>query len=65
MKALMTTVDELIADLEAIDDRAQLVGFLAPLRVPDYATNEERADLTTALIKAAGRCWHKRGDRDE
>jgi hypothetical protein len=53
----MTIVDQLIADLGVIKDRADLIAFIAPLRVPDCATDTERAALTSALIRAASRCW--------
>jgi hypothetical protein len=57
----LATTDELIAMLDAINDRASLIGFLAPLRCPDNADNHERARLTAALIAAASRCWRERG----
>jgi len=61
----MTIVDKLISSLETLRDRDELLTFLAPLRVPDCATDEERAKLTSAMIQAASRCWHHRGDHDE
>jgi hypothetical protein len=53
------TVDELIAVLDAVGERAELVAFLAPLRVPDHVTNSDRARLTSAVIRAASRCWSR------
>jgi len=35
-------VDELVADLDAINDRAQLVGLLAPLSLPPDLPEVER-----------------------
>jgi hypothetical protein len=54
------TIDQLIADLDTIKDRAELVAFLAPLRVPASVTNSERARLARAVIKTAARCWANR-----
>jgi hypothetical protein len=53
-------VDALIADLNAIDDRASLLAFMAPLRCPDNLGEFERARLTSALIRASVRCWKRR-----
>ena len=38
-------VDQLIAALDAISDRAELVAFLAPLRAPNDLPDNERARL--------------------
>jgi hypothetical protein len=55
-------VDELICTLDSIDNRAELVAFLAPLRAPDDLPNDDRAKLTKALMRAAARCWRTRSD---
>ena len=56
----MTVVDQLVADLDAISDRAELVAFLAPLRAPNDLPDSERARLTSAVVRAASRCWRGR-----
>jgi hypothetical protein len=38
----MTVVDDLVADLDAINDRAELVAFLAPLKAPNNPPDSER-----------------------
>jgi len=53
-------VDQLIAALDAISDRAELVAFLAPLRAPNDLPDSERARLTSAVVRAASRCWRGR-----
>jgi len=53
-------VDQLIAALDAISDRAELVAFLAPLRAPNDLPDSERARLTSAVMRAASRCWRGR-----
>jgi hypothetical protein len=45
----MNVVDQLVADLDAISDRAELVAFLAPLRAPNDLPDSERARLTEAV----------------
>ena len=57
----MTMVDQLVAALDAISDRAELVAFLAPLRAPNDLPDSERARLTSAVVRAASRCWKGRG----
>jgi hypothetical protein len=57
---LLATADEIIAILDAINDRAELIAFLAPLRVPNNADDFERARLTSAVVRAASRCWKGR-----
>jgi len=56
----MTVVDQLVAALDAISDRAELVAFLAPLRAPNDLSDSERARLTSAVVRAASRCWRGR-----
>ena len=56
----MTMVDQLVAALDAISDRAELVAFLAPLRAPNDLPDSERARLTSAVMRAASRCWRGR-----
>jgi len=56
----MTVVDQLVAALDAISDRAELVAFLAPLRAPNDLPDSERARLTSAVVRAASRCWRGR-----
>jgi len=56
----MTVVDQLVAALDAISDRAELVAFLAPLRAPNDLPDSERARLTSAVMRAASRCWRGR-----
>ena len=53
-------VDQLIAALDAISDRAELVAFLAPLRAPNDLPDSERARLTSAVMRAASRRWRGR-----
>ena len=53
-------VDQLIAALDAISDRAELVAFLAPLWAPNDLPDSERARLTSAVMRAASRCWRGR-----
>jgi hypothetical protein len=52
--------DEIIATFAAIHDRAALLAFLAPLRIPRDLPEAERARLTDALVAAASRCWKGR-----
>jgi hypothetical protein len=54
------TVDDLVAVLESIDDRAELIAFLTPLRLPTGLPEFERARLTAALMAAASRVWKGR-----
>jgi hypothetical protein len=54
------TVDELVATFATINDRAALIGFLAPLRLPHGLPEHDRARVTEALIAAASRCWRGR-----
>jgi len=54
------SVDEVIGAFEAIDNRAELVAFLAPLRMPDGLDEDDRARLTSALVAAATRVWKGR-----
>jgi hypothetical protein len=55
------TAADIIAMLDAAKDRAELIALLAPLRVPENADPFDRANLTSALIRAATRCWKGRG----
>jgi hypothetical protein len=54
------TIDAVVAELDRISDRAELVAFLTPLRLPVNLDGPERAMLTAALIAAASRCWKGR-----
>jgi hypothetical protein len=54
------TIDAVIAELNAINDRAELVAFLTPLRLPLDLDVPERARVTAALLAAASRCWKRR-----
>jgi len=54
------TIDTVIAELNAINDRAELVAFLTPLRLPLDLDGLECARMTAALIAAASRCWKRR-----
>ena len=54
------TIDAVIVTLNSINDRAELVAFLAPLKVPHGESDLDRARLTTAVISAASRCWKRR-----
>jgi hypothetical protein len=54
------TIDAVIAALNEIGDRAELVAFLTPLRLPANLDGPERAKVTAALIAAASRCWKGR-----
>jgi hypothetical protein len=51
------TIDAVIATLNKIRDRAELVAFLAPLRLPLGLSEKEKAKITSALIRATARCW--------
>ena len=51
----MTVVDDLVADLDAINDRAELVAFLAPSKAPNDPADSERARLTRAVVRSASR----------
>jgi hypothetical protein len=53
-------LDAVIAELDRINDRADLVGFIAPLRLPRRLTNNEQARVLDALIKATARAWKTR-----
>jgi len=54
------TVDELVAELNGINGRAELLALLAPLRLPANLPEQERARVTIALVVAASRCWRGR-----
>jgi hypothetical protein len=54
------TIDAVIATLDKISDRAELIAFLTPLRLPLDFDGPERARVTAALIAAASRCWKGR-----
>jgi hypothetical protein len=54
------TIDAVIAELDRISDRAELVAFLTPLRLPLDLDGPERARVTAALIAASSRCWKRR-----
>jgi hypothetical protein len=54
------TVDKLVAELDGINDRAELLALLAPLRLPTNLSAQERARVTIALVVAASRCWRGR-----
>jgi len=54
------SVDELIATFATIHDRAALVAFLTPLRLPTDLPEHDPARLTSALVAAASRCWRGR-----
>jgi len=53
------SVHELVATFATIHDRAALIAFLAPLRLPRGLSDDERARVTSALIAAASRCWRR------
>jgi hypothetical protein len=54
------TVDEIIATFATIHDRAALVAFLTPLRLPTDLPEHDRTRLTNALVATASRCWKGR-----
>lgn len=54
------TIDAVIAALNRINDRAELVAFMAPLRLPANLDDFERGRLTAAFVAAASRCWKRR-----
>ena len=54
------TIDDIIAVLDATNDRAELIAFLTPLRLPLGVPEPDRARLTTALMAAASRVWKGR-----
>ena len=51
------TADELIAAFGSINDLAELVAFLAPLRLSKDLNDFDRERVTRALVAAASRCW--------
>jgi hypothetical protein len=53
------TIDAVIA-LNRINDRTELVAFLAPLRLRANLDDFERGALSAALMRAATRCWKRR-----
>jgi hypothetical protein len=57
------TVDAVIAELNGISDRAELVAFLTLLRLPPNLNGPGRARVTAALIAAASRCWKRTSRR--
>jgi hypothetical protein len=54
------TVDEIIATFATIHDRAALVAFLTPVRLPTDLPEHDRTRLTSALVAVASRCWRAR-----
>jgi hypothetical protein len=50
------TLDDIVAELDAIETRIDLIAFLAPLRVSPNLDETELARLTAALIAATSRC---------
>jgi hypothetical protein len=54
------TIDAVIAALNRINDRTELVAFLAPLRLRANLDDFERGALSAALMRAATRCWKRR-----
>jgi hypothetical protein len=50
-----------IADiLESINDRAELIAFLTPLRMPRGLCEHDKTRVTAAVVAAASRCWKGR-----
>jgi hypothetical protein len=54
------TVNELVTIFASINDRAELIAFLAPLRLPHDLSDNDKSRITHALIGAASRCWRGR-----
>jgi len=54
------SLDEVVSALASINDRASLIAFLAPLRLPPSLSDAERARVTSALLAAASRVWRGR-----
>jgi hypothetical protein len=54
------TIDAVIAELNKIGDRAELIAFLAPLRLPTNLDEFDRGRLSAAVVAAASRCWKRR-----
>jgi hypothetical protein len=54
------TSDTLIRLLDTVNDRAELLALLAPLRLSLDVPDSEKARVTEALIAAASRCWQGR-----
>jgi hypothetical protein len=54
------TVDDIIAVLNGINDRAAVIAYLTPLRLPMGLPEPDRARLTAALMAAASRVWRGR-----
>jgi hypothetical protein len=59
MSARFITIAAVVAELNRIGDRADLVGFLAPLRLPSNLDDDEHAALTAALLSSMSRCMMK------
>jgi hypothetical protein len=51
------SIDDVVAALNAISDRASLVAFMAPLRLPSNLSDFDRGRLHAALCGAARRAW--------
>jgi hypothetical protein len=54
------TADDIIAMLDATKDRAELLGLLAPMRLPESVSDFDRGRITAALTRAAAPCWKDR-----
>lgn len=51
------TLDAIVSTLDGITERAPLIEFLGPLKLPHGLSEPERARLTAAVIAATARCW--------
>jgi prophage regulatory protein len=54
------TIDELVETFATINDRAELIALLAPLRLPHGVSEHDKARVGEALTAAAARCWKGR-----
>jgi len=59
----MMSLDDIIAVLDATNDRAELIAFLTPLRLPTGLPDFDRARLSKALMAATSRVWRGRISR--
>jgi hypothetical protein len=54
------TIDALVSTLNSVNDRAELIALLTPLRLPHGLPESDRARVAEALITAATRVWKGR-----
>jgi hypothetical protein len=54
------TIDEVVAELNAITGWAELLAFVTPLRLPPHLSDYDRGRLQSAYCGAATRAWKDR-----